>query len=129
MITKEHNEVLILKERIKELESQLSEKCPDVWDMQIQNRNIVHENLDLKAERDSLKNANRVIHESHKVIADENTTLIKQRDRLREALLGLNAAIDFHWNTTIAVGQRMPDNHANKIINAQQIAKKALEES
>ena len=55
-------------ERIKELESQLSEKCPDVWDMQIQNRNIVHENLGLKAERDRLRGALQTIAEANRLV-------------------------------------------------------------
>ena len=52
-----------------------------------------------------------------------------ERDRLREALLGLNAAIDYHWNDHINVTQRMPDAHAKMIVAAQQIAKQALKET
>jgi len=52
-----------------------------------------------------------------------------ERDKLREALLGLNAAIDYHWNDHINVTQRMPDAHAKMIVAAQQIAKQALKET
>ena len=56
------------EELIDKLELQLSEKCPDVWDMQIQNRNIVHENLDLKAERDRLRGALQTIAEANRLV-------------------------------------------------------------
>lgn len=49
-----------------------------------------------------------------------------ERDRLREALLGLNAAIDYHWNDHINTTQRMTYAHAKMIMAAQQIAKQAL---
>jgi hypothetical protein len=51
----------------------------------------------------------------------------QQNQRYREALIGLNAAIDYHWNDRYVGGQRMPDAHAKKIEAAQQVAKKALE--
>ena len=47
--------------------------------------------------------------------------------RLREALLNLNAAIDYHWNDSFTGVQRMPDAHAKMIVAAQQVAKQALE--
>ena len=46
--------------------------------------------------------------------------------RLREALLNLNAAIDYHWNDSFTGVQRMPDAHAKMIVAAQQVAKQAL---
>ena len=55
------------------------------------------------------------------------TALAKaDRDKLQEALQGLNAAIDYHWNDHVNVDQRMPDAHSKMIIAAQQIAKQAL---
>ena len=52
--------------------------------------------------------------------------LESSNQRLREALLNLNAAIDYHWNSFTGV-QRMPDAHAKMIVAAQQVAKQALE--
>jgi len=56
---------------------------------------------------------------------------IEDRDiriaELRDALLNLNAAIDYHWNDSFTGVQRMPDAHAKMIVAAQQVAKQALE--
>jgi len=57
---------------------------------------------------------------------EANAVLTADRDRLRVALQGLNAAVDYHWSSTIGVGQRMPDFHANKITDAQKLAMQAL---
>ena len=51
-----------------------------------------------------------------------------ERNRLREALLNLNTAIDYHWNDSFTGVQRMPDAHAKMIVAAQQVAKQALED-
>ena len=56
----------------------------------------------------------------------ENKLLRAERDRLREALLNLNAAIDYHWNDSFTGVQRMPDAHAKMIVAAQQVAKQAI---
>ena len=53
--------------------------------------------------------------------------LESSNQRLREALLNLNSAIDYHWNDNFTGVQRMPDAHAKMIVAAQQVAKKALE--
>ena len=61
------------------------------------------------------------------VMYERIADLDASNQRLREALLNLNAAIDYHWNDSFTGVQRMPDAHAKMIVAAQQVAKQALE--
>ena len=64
---------------------------------------------------------------TYKKALERIAELESSNQRLREALLNLNSAIDYHWNDNFTGVQRMPDAHAKMIVAAQQVAKKALQ--
>ena len=91
----------------------------DTEKMIVSYQDLKERNVELE---DNLSNARTNVEIQRKAADD----LEAERDRLRDALLNLNAAIDYHWNDSFTGVQRMPYAHAKMIVAAQQVAKKAI---